>query len=74
MNTIQVAVNAYMPAVYAIGFLLLTAGTMREFLWPETKRFFGTLLRAILLVACMSGAPTLIGWLENAADALAQMP
>jgi hypothetical protein len=74
VNTIQVAVNAYMPAVYAMGFLLLTAGTMREFLSPETKRFFGTLLRAILLVACMSSAPTLIGWLGNAADALAQMP
>jgi hypothetical protein len=74
VNTIQVAVNAYMPAVYAIGFLLLTAGTMREFLSAETKRFFGTLLRAILLVACMSGAPTLIGWFENAADALAQIP
>jgi hypothetical protein len=73
-DMIQGATNVYMPAAYAIAFVLLTVGTMREFLYPETRRFFGTLLRALVLVACMSGAPTLVGWLKSAADALAQMP
>jgi hypothetical protein len=74
VNMIQSAVNVYMPAAYALAFVLLTVGTMREFLYPEMRRFFGTLLRTLLLVACMSGAPTLVGWLKGAADALAQMP
>jgi hypothetical protein len=74
VNAIQGALNVYMPAAYAIAFVLLTVGTMREFLYPEMRRFFGTLLRTLLLVACMSGAPTLVGWLKGAADALAQMP
>ncbi|HKM57743.1 MAG TPA: hypothetical protein VJX28_03290 [Chthoniobacterales bacterium] len=74
VNTIQSAVNVYMPAAYAIAFVLLTSGAMREFLYPETRRFFGTLLRTLVLVACMSGAPTLVGWFKSAANALAEMP
>jgi hypothetical protein len=74
VNTIQTVVGAYMPAAYAIAFVLLTAGTMREFLYPETRRFFGTLLRTLVLVACMSGASALVGWLKSAADGLAEMP
>ena len=74
VNTIQSAVSVYMPAAYAIAFVLLTSGTMREFLYPETRRFFGTLLRTLVLVACMSGAPTLVGWFKSAANALAEMP
>ncbi len=72
--SIQSAVSVYMPAAYAIAFVLLTVGTMREFLYPEMRRFFGTLVRTLVLVACMSAGPTLIGWLKNAADALARMP
>ena len=73
VNSIQAAADAYEPAAYAVAFVLLTAGTIREFLHPETRRFFSTLLHTILLVACVSGAPTLFGWCKNAADALAQM-
>ena len=47
VNSIQGAANAYQPAAYAIAFVLLTAGTIREFLHPETRRFFGTLLHTI---------------------------
>jgi hypothetical protein len=74
VNSIHSAANAYQPAAYAIAFVLLTAGTIREFLVPETRRFFGTLLHTIVLVACVSGAPALFGWCNNAADALTQMP
>jgi hypothetical protein len=73
VNSIQAAANAYQPAAYVIAFVLLTAGTIREFLHPETRRFFSTLLHTIVLVGCVSGAPTLFGWCKNAADALAQM-
>jgi hypothetical protein len=74
VNSIQAAANAYQPATYVIAFVLLTAGTIREFLHPETRRFFGTLVHTIVLVACVHGAPAFFSWCNNAADALAQLP
>jgi hypothetical protein len=40
VDSIQKVLNDYQPAAYAIAFVLLTVGTMREFLYPETRRFF----------------------------------
>jgi hypothetical protein len=47
---------------------------MREFLYPESRRFIDALLRAILLVATISFAPSLIDWCDQAARALAELP
>ena len=58
--SIQRVLSDYQPAAYAIAFILLTVGTMREFLYPETRRFIDALLRVVLLVAMISIAPSLI--------------
>ena len=52
--SIQRILNDYQPAAYGIAFVLLTVGTMREFLYPETRRFLEALLRAVLLVASVN--------------------
>jgi hypothetical protein len=72
--SIQRVLNDYRPAAYAIAFVLLTVGIMREFLYPETRRFIDALLRAILLVATISFAPNFIDWCDQAARALAELP
>src|SRR5271165_6272199 len=72
--SIQEVLNSYQPAAYAIAFVLLTVGTMREFLYPETRRFIEALLRAVLLVAGISFAPNIISWCDQAVRALAELP
>jgi len=72
--SIHRVLNDYQPAVYAIAFVLLTVGTMREFFYPETRRFLDALLRAVLLVASISFAPNWIDWIDQAAQALAELP
>jgi hypothetical protein len=72
--SIQRVLNEYQPAVYAVAFVLLTVGTMREFLYPETRRFLAAVLQAILLVASISFAPDFIDWSDQAARALAELP
>jgi hypothetical protein len=72
--SIQRVLGDYQPAAYAIAFVLLTVGTMREFIYPETRRFIDALLRAVLLVATISIAPSLIDWCDQAARALAELP
>src|SRR5580692_11493206 len=72
--SIQRVLGDYQPAAYAIAFVLLTVGTMREFLYPETRRFIDALLRVVLLVAMISMAPSLIDWCDQAARALAELP
>jgi hypothetical protein len=72
--SIQRVLSDYQPAAYAIAFVLLTVGTMREFLYPETRRFIDALLRVVLLVAMISIAPSLIDWCDQAARALAELP
>jgi hypothetical protein len=47
---------------------------MREFLYPEPRRFFEAILRAVLLVASISFATNFIDWLNQAAQALAELP
>jgi hypothetical protein len=47
---------------------------MREFLYPETRRFLQAVLRAVLLVATISFASGFIDWCDQAAQALAQLP
>jgi hypothetical protein len=72
--SIQRVLNDYQPAAYAIAFVLLTVGTMREFLYPETRRFLDALLRSVLLVGSISFASTFIDWCDQAARALAELP
>ena len=74
VNSIQRVLNDYQPAAYAIAFVLLTVGTMREFFYPEARRFFEAILRAVLLVASISFATNFIDWLNQAAQALAELP
>ena len=74
VDSIQKVLNDYQPAAYAIAFVLLTVGTMREFFYPETRRFFEAILRAVLLVASISFATSFINWLDQAAQALAELP
>ena len=70
--SIQQMLNEYLPAVYAIAFVMLTVGTMREFFYPETRRFLEAILRAVMLVASISFAPNVIDWCDQAAQALAE--
>jgi hypothetical protein len=72
--SIQRVLSDYQPAAYAIAFVLLTVGAIREFLYPETRRFIEALLRVVLLVAMISIAPSLIDWCDQAARALAELP
>jgi hypothetical protein len=72
--SIERVLNDYRPAAYAIAFVLLVVGTMREFIYPETRRFLDAMLRAILLVASISFAPDFIDWCDQAAQALAELP
>ncbi len=74
VNSIEGVLNDYRPATYAVAFILLVVGTMREFLYPETRRFFSAVLQAVLLVATISFASNLIDWCDRAAQALAQLP
>ena len=60
VESIQRVLNDYQPGVYAVAFVLLTVGTMREFLYPETRRFLAAVLQAILLVASISFASDFI--------------
>lgn len=74
VDSIQRVLNDYQPAAYAIAFVLLTVGTMREFIYPETRRFLDAVLRTVLLVASISFAPNFIEWCDQAAGALAELP
>jgi len=74
VESIQRVLNDYQPGVYAVAFVLLTVGTMREFLYPETRRFLAAVLQAILLVASISFASDFIDWCDQAARALAELP
>jgi hypothetical protein len=74
VNSIEGVLNDYRPAAYAIAFMLLVVGTMREFLYPETRRFLQAVLQAVLLVATISFAANLVDWCDQAAQALAQLP
>jgi hypothetical protein len=74
LDSVQRVLNDYQPAAYAVAFVLLTVGTMREFLYPETRRFLEALLRAVLLAASISFAPSLIDWCNQTAQAVAELP
>ena len=65
LNSIQDILNCYFPAAYLVAFVLLVVGTMREFLFPETRRFMQNLLRAVLLVAAISFLPSFMNWCET---------
>jgi hypothetical protein len=74
VNSIQGVLNDYEPAAYLIAFIILVVGTMREFLYPETRRFLHSVLRALLLVATIGFASNFIEWCDQAAQALARLP
>jgi hypothetical protein len=74
LNSIQHVLNGYLPAVYLIAFVLLVVGAMREFLFPETRRFMQTLLRSVLLVAVIGFLPNSMEWCDQAFKALAELP
>jgi hypothetical protein len=74
VNSIEGVLNDYRPATYPIAFFLLVVGAMREFLYPETRRFFSAVLQAVLLVATISFSSRFIDWCDQAAQALAQLP
>jgi hypothetical protein len=74
VSSIQRVLQSYLPASYAIAFFLLTVGTMREFFYPETRRFLEAVLRAVLLVATISFSSNLVDWCDQAALALAELP
>ena len=74
VNSIEGVLNDYRPAAYAIAFILLVVGAMREFLYPETRRFLQAVLQSVLLVATISFAANLVDWCDQAAQALAQLP
>ncbi|HEX7194254.1 MAG TPA: hypothetical protein VF207_04735, partial [Chthoniobacterales bacterium] len=74
LSSIQSILNDYLPAVYLIAFVLLVVATMREFLFPETRRFMQNLLRAVLLVAVIGFLPSFIDWCDQGFKALADLP
>jgi len=74
LSSIQSILNDYLPAVYLIAFVLLVVATMREFLFPETRRCMQNLLRALLLVAAIGFLPSFIDWCDQGFKALADLP
>src|SRR6516225_10727425 len=73
LNSIQGILNGYFPAAYLIAFVLLVVGTMREFLFPETRRFMQNLLRPFFSLL-ISFLPSFIDWCDQAFKALAELP
>jgi hypothetical protein len=73
LNSIQAVLNDYFPAAYLIAFVLLVVGTMREFLFPETRRFMQNLLRPFFSLL-ISFLPSFIDWCDQAFKALAELP
>jgi hypothetical protein len=63
--SIERVLNDYRAAAYAIAFVLLVVGTMREFIHAEPRRFLDALLQAVLLVASISFAPNFIDWCDQ---------
>src|SRR5215469_15659524 len=74
LNSIQGILDGYFPAVYLIAFVLLVVGTMREFLFLETRRFMQNLLRVVLLVAVIGFLPSFMDWCDQGFKALADLP
>ena len=74
LGSIQTVLNEYLPAVYLIAFVLLVVGTMREFLFLETRRFMQNLLRVVLLVAVIGFLPSFMDWCDQGFKALADLP
>ena len=74
VNSIQLVLNDYLPAVYLIAFVFLVVGALREFLFPETRRFMQTVLRFVLLVALIGFLPSIIERCDRAFKAMAELP
>ena len=57
------------PFFYCIAFVLLVFGSMRGFLHNDRQRFFGNLLRVVILIALMGSWPAIKGAVSNAVNA-----
>ena len=57
------------PFFYGIAFVLLVFGSMRGFLHNDRQRFFGNLLRVVILIALMGSWPAIKGAVSNAVNA-----
>jgi hypothetical protein len=67
---IQNLASQLQPFFYCIAFVLLVFGSMRGFLHNDTQRFFGNLLRVVILVALMGSWPAIKGAASSAVNAL----
>lgn len=66
--------NKYRPVPLAVAFVLLTVGTMRGFLYPETRKFLQNIVRAVVLVCLIANVPTLANWMKQVVQAVADWP
>jgi hypothetical protein len=57
------------PFFYCIAFVLLVYGCMRGFLHNDTQRFFGNVLRVVILIALTGSWPAIKGAVSNAVNA-----
>jgi hypothetical protein len=74
LNAIESIADKYRPVSIAIAFVLLTFGTMRGFLYPETRRFFQNIVRAVILVCLIANVTSLTNWTKQAVQAVANWP
>ena len=67
---IQNLASQLQPFFYCIAFVLMVFGSMRGFLHNDTQRFFGNLLRVVILIALMGSWPAIKGAASSAVNAL----
>jgi hypothetical protein len=66
---IQNLASQLQPFFYCMAFVLLVFGSMRGFLQTDTQRFFGNLLRVVILIALMGSWPAIKGAATSAVNA-----
>ena len=74
LTTVESLADKYRPVPLVVAFVLLTVGTMRGFLYPETKKFLQNVVRAVVLVCLIANVPTLANWTKQAVQAIADWP
>jgi hypothetical protein len=74
LSAIERIADKYRPVPLAIAFVLLTVGTMRGFLYPESKKFLQNIVRAAVLVCLVANLPALTDWTKQAVQAVADWP
>jgi hypothetical protein len=74
LTAVESIADKYRPLPLVVAFVLLTVGTMRGFLYPETKKFLQNIVRAVVLVCLIANVPTLANWTKQAVQAVADWP